>query len=134
MRFKGKVAIWYYGLIIICNLVMIEPIYHLFTTEFRLGINLILICSFLVLNISLIPFVVRNYVILDTDCLLIKFGFCNASIPYKDIKDVKTSHNPIASSAASLDRIAIISHTGNAMAYIAVRKKQQFLMELRKRI
>lgn len=134
MKFKGKVAIWFYGMILIYNLFIVQPIYHLFVTEFRMGVFLILIFTLVLLNITFIPLVVRNYVILDAECLIIHIGFWKESISYKDIKDVKPSHNPIASSAASLDRIAILSQTGNAMAYVAVREKKRFIEELRKKI
>lgn len=134
MKYKGKVAIWYYCIIIIYNLVLFKITYDLLTTGSGSAGIIINILVFILLNLICIPFAVKNYVILESDCLIIQFGFTRTSISYKEMKEVKPSHNPIASSAASLDRIVIISKTGNAMAYIAVLEKSQFLNALRKRL
>lgn len=68
---------------------------------------------------------------LGEEQLIIRFGLIHSSIPYKSIKSVKPSRNPLSAPALSLDRLAI--DFGKFLpALISPVNKQDFLKELAK--
>ena len=66
-----------------------------------------LIIGFLIFNVVFLPIIVRNYVEIENDVLTVAFGFGKDSIRIGEITEIYQTHNPISSSAASLDRIVI---------------------------
>ena len=79
MRIKGKISIWFWGVAVGANLVMI---YSLCTDENKIAIFI----GWILLNLLLLPILFRNYV---------------------EIKDMYKIHDPISTTAASFDRTVL---------------------------
>ena len=112
MKFKGKVAVWYYLVILAVNLLLIKGI---FSPGGNSGdgffAQMSTLIALLVCNGLMIPIAVRNDVVLEKERLVIHFGFMTQRIPYREITKIKRTHNPLSSMAASLDRIDTVSYT-----------------------
>ncbi|MDO4321186.1 MAG: PH domain-containing protein [Lachnospiraceae bacterium] len=124
MRLKGKVAVWFWLILFGANAIMI---YELIFSRDNLAA---LIIGFLVCNIIFWPIVLRNYVEIKDDKLTVCFGLGKDSIEIKEITEVYTTHDPIASSAASLDRIVIKGRRQELMC--SVCDKEKLFHELRR--
>lgn len=125
MKFKGKIAIWWYAFIALLNAVCFWIIFT--KTTFWGIVGGVATC--IVFNVLFIPTLFNNYVELKSTELHITFGLSNQAIPYKDIRLVAKSHNPMVSCAASLDRLYIAHATGNTM--ISIQDKEKFMKELK---
>ena len=95
------------------------------------SMTVIMLLSFVIYNLAFVPFVIRNYVEVTEDQVLIAFGFSKVVIPISGITEVYTTHNPISSTAASLDRIVLLGQHGQAMC--AVTDKEAFFSCLREK-
>lgn len=86
----------------------------------------------LVLMIIFIPILYNNSVILDLNnrTIIINFGFKKIKLSIDKIISVNFTHNPIASTAASLDRLAI--HTKYETYYISLKKNREFVDKINK--
>lgn len=124
MKFKGKTAVWYWGILLIVNGMYFFPFDYLKGRETELLIY-VLIADFV-----LLPPIVRNYLFLTKDTLTIYFGFGKDEIKVREILEVKETRNPIAAGATSMDRIVI--RTRQKEMICAIRNKQAFYKELRK--
>lgn len=124
MKFKGKIAVWWYAFIIILNAACLWVIFSKSTLWGIMGGAAVCITF----NVLFIPTLFNNYVELSGKGLQITFGLSSQTIPYKDIRLVAASHNPMVSCAASLDRLYIAHAAGNVM--IAVYDKEHFIKEL----
>ncbi|MBU9745553.1 PH domain-containing protein [Lachnospiraceae bacterium ASD3451] len=60
------------------------------------------------INLIFLPNLIRNRVEIRDDKLYLYFGFFKDSMEIASIKEVRKTHNPISSSAASLDRLLIL--------------------------
>ena len=101
MKLKGKIAAWFWMIFIGGNLLMLYEL--LFSRDSLTA----LIIGFLIFNVVFLPIIVRNYVEIENDVLTVAFGFGKDSIRIGEITEIYQTHNPISSSAASLDRIVI---------------------------
>lgn len=101
MKLKGKIAAWFWIIFIGGNLLMLYEL--LFSRDSLTA----LIIGFLIFNVVFLPIIVRNYVKIENDVLTVAFGFGKDSIRIGEITEIYQTHNPISSSAASLDRIVI---------------------------
>ena len=119
IRFKGKIAIWFWILIVLCNVVCI---YACIDKEANGGVVAGII-GLLVCNIIFLPMVIRNYVEVQEDKLIIAFGFSTETINISDITEMYESCNPLASTAASLDRVII--KAGSRMLMCSVKEKTE---------
>ncbi len=132
MRLKGKVAFWFYGIMLLVAAVEI-PIFIVSVwiepTLFGAALSLLtLICvESLCLSIA-----VRNYVEFHKEALLIIFGPIKKSIPYNDITGISVTKEPWASLAASTDRIKI-STKSKGDILISVADKERFFSEMQSR-
>ena len=125
MKFKGKVAAWFWLIIIAVNAVCIYEL--LFDPD-----NVpILLFSLALCDIIFIPIVVRNYVVIEEENLKLFFGFGKDSMRIADIVEIKGSYCPISSSAASLDRLFIMGKRQEMV--IALKDKAGFVREMQKR-
>ncbi|QNM05057.1 PH domain-containing protein [Qiania dongpingensis] len=127
MRYKGKKAIWYYAIVIFANAGIIWQL----AGSRKISEAAPLVLALIVSDLIFIPSLVRNYVVFQEDALRVAFGFLNEKIYYKDIVRVWKTHNPLASYAASLDRIAIKTRGSEFM--ISVLDKEKFLAEIKAR-
>lgn len=116
MKFQGKIGWWFW-------LVMLAGEVLLITSFFETGSKIIIIGAFLFYNLLFLPFVFRNYVEITEDKFIIAFGFNKESIPLSEVTEVYQTHNPIASSAASLDRVLIKSRRKELMCSVKNKEK-----------
>lgn len=125
MRFKGKVAVWFWGVIILTNAMFLYDLIF-----FRDSLAALLV-GIVGCNLIFLPLVIRNYVEITEESVKLVFGIFKDSIRISDIREVYQTHNVIASSAASLDRIVIKGTRNEIMC--AVKDKKGFYEELQKR-
>ena len=78
----------------------------------------------------------RTYYVLEKDYLFIRCGIGRPlRIPYKDIHTLKETHNPLSSSALSLDRIDLVfkaqnGGNGEDEVLISPVRKLEFIQQL----
>lgn len=125
MRFRGKIAIWFWAVFIIGDIV---TLCGLLTPGDGMAAGVI---GFIIFNAVFLPILLRNYVLLENDRLVICFGIGRDSIRLDEILEVYQTHDPIASSAASLDRIVIKGKRNELMC--SVTDKESLFLELKKR-
>ena len=89
-----------------------------------------LVIGIVTINIIFIPIIVRNYILLNSESITVFFGFGKESMKINEILEVYQTHNPIASSAASSDRIVIKSKRSEIMC--SVVEKDKLFQELKK--
>lgn len=125
MKFKGKIALWYWSIIVVVNL------YSLY--KIILGVNnlFIIVAALALMDIIFLPNIIRNYILISNDIIYLYFGFFRDSLAIKDIESVVSTHMPISSSAASLDRLIIKSRNNEIIA--SIKEKEKFMNELKKK-
>lgn len=125
MRIKGKTAVWYWAVLIIGNLFILSAF-----ADGKIGI-ILPVLIFIIYNLIFLPIGVRNYVEITEDRFTIAFGFSTDYINMGEIEEVYRTYNPIASSAASLDRLVIKNSRKEIIC--SVRDKNKLIEELKKR-
>ena len=135
MRFAGKVDGWYYALTVGVNVMLAWPLASFFADPAKAGafISAVVCLLCLVLcDIFITPTLLRNYVEFDgKGNLLIVFGFQKATYPVSKIRRLRETSNPLASLAASFDRIEL--RIGYEELMIAVKDKEEFFAEIERR-
>lgn len=121
MKFKGKIAIWYWIIVIVVNGMYFFDFDYLKGREIELAIY-ILIADFVFL-----PPLIRNYVILTKHTLTICFGFGKDEIKIRDIEEIKEKHSPAG--ATSFDRLVI--KTKEKDFSCSLKDKEEFLKEVK---
>ena len=124
MKFKGKIAVWFWALEILANAMI------LYDLIFKRDNIIALVIGGVILNLVFIPIIVRNYVLLNDESITLYFGFGKESIKVNEILEVYQTHKPIASSAASLDRIVIKGRRSEIMC--SVKDKTKLIEEIKK--
>ncbi|MBE5948679.1 MAG: hypothetical protein E7261_06570 [Lachnospiraceae bacterium] len=127
IRFKGKIAIWFWIVIALCEVVCI---YACFDKEANGGIVAGII-GLLICNLIFLPMVIRNYVEVQEDKLIIAFGFSTETVNISDITEMYESCNPLASTAASLDRVII--KAGSRMLMCSVKEKTELFESVKEK-
>ena len=123
--FKGKIAWWYWLIVIGTNALLLYEL--LFS-----GDSIVLLLGVLIFcNVIYLPMLIRNYVVIDELNLVLYFGLFKDSMAIENIEEIHGSHNPIASSAASLDRLVIKGKRQEMV--IALKDKAGFVREMQKR-
>jgi len=125
MKFKGKVAIWYWAICIWAEGSMVYSFFVNQEARIFLGISIVFM-SFLML-----PMLFRNYVLIEDSQIRVVFGFLKDSMEISEIREIYRTHNPLASTAASLDRLVIKGRRQEIMC--AVCDKEALFQELTKR-
>lgn len=126
MVFKGKIAVWFWAIIAAANIVLI---YEILTDPRE---RAALVVGFVICNLLFFgPILFRNYLLLEDDKVTIYFGFLKDSLELSDITEVYRTHNPLASTAASLDRIVIRGRRNEIMC--ALKEREKFFTELKRR-
>lgn len=124
MRIKGKVAPWFWMIVVFPDILLL---YEVFGGESGIAI---LVLTTALLNLIFLPMAVKNYVEIDGGTLRVVFGLVKDSMKISEIMEVYSTHNPIASSAASLDRIVIKGRRQEMMC--AVCDKKLLFQELKR--
>lgn len=131
VRFAGKVDAWFYAVFAVANLILLASLLPALDPSKQGGaiaLVVLLVC-FLALDGLTVPMLVRNYVEFDGEGnLVIVFGLSKVVLPVGSITSVRETNNPLASLAASLDRIEIKAGYNEVM--IAVKDKEAFYQEL----
>ena len=123
MRFAGKVDGWYYALTVGVNVMLAWPLASFFADPAKEGafISAVVCLLCLVLcDIFITPTLLRNYV-----------EFQKATYPVSKIRRLRETSNPLASLAASFDRIEL--RIGYEELMIAVKDKEEFFAEIERR-
>lgn len=123
MKYKGKIAPWYWAILIIVNGMAFCP--DIFGESRTTAILIYIIIA----DFVLLPPVLRNYVRLEKDELIVCFGFGKDTFKVREIAEIYPTHNPMA---ASLDGIVIKSKSGES-ATCTVKKKEELFQELKKK-
>lgn len=131
VKFKGKVAWWFYGIILGTAALLLPMLIVSAFTDPNITALIITLLSFAAVEIFCIPIVFHNFAELQSESLLIVFGLMKKQIPYNDITVLLTTHNPTSSLAASLDRIEI-KCKGKSEVMIALVDKKGFFDEIKK--
>ena len=95
-----------------------------------IGLQVIVAFVFLVWNIVFLPMLVKNYVEIDGEKLVLVLGLCRTTMEIGEIKEVYKTHNPIASGALSLDRVMIRGRRQEML--ISVCDKELLFRELKR--
>lgn len=122
MKFKGKIAVWFWLILLAGNLVMA---YELVATN---DVSAEIAAALVVFNAIFIPIVVRNYVVVDGDRMAIYFGIMKDSMEISEIMEIRRTCNPISATAASLDRIEIKGRRQEMIC--AVQDRDRLIEEL----
>ena len=129
MKCQGEIVIWFWLRIIADNVVFLYAfLYSILFEEDSVGA---MIMGIVLFNLICIPIVARNYVIVSEISVTVYFGFLKESIMLRDITEVRRTHDIIASTAASLDRISINGRWSGLMC--AVKDKEGFFKELKRK-
>ena len=131
MKFKGKISKWFYGIIMFVALILI-PIIVLAIIDKEVFVLVISLAIFALIEIFCISIVLRNFVELNSERLIIVFGFIKFSILYSDMEEIKTIKDTSSSLAASIDRIKIKYDNGKTVM-ISLQNKQEFYKEIQKK-
>ena len=124
MRFKGKIDLWFWLIMIFGDALILLA--FLDSSTIIIG----LVTAF-IYNIIFVPLVVRNYVEITDEDLRIVMGFSKVRIPLSQIVEVYRTHNPVSSMAASVDRIMIQATNNQVMC--AVIDKEAFFACLKEK-
>ena len=122
MKFKGKIAVWFWLILLAGNLVMA---YELVVSN---EVSAEIAAALVVFNAIFIPIVVRNYVVVDGDRMAIYIGIMKDSMEISEIMEIRRTCNPISATAASLDRIEIKGRRQEMIC--AVRDRDRLIEEL----
>ena len=122
MKFKGKIAVWFWMILLAGNASMA---YGLLVSS---DVSAEIVAALVVYNAIFIPIVVRNYVVVDGDRMAIYFGIMKDSMEISEIREIRMTCNPISATAASLDRIEIRGRRQEMIC--AVRDRERLIEEL----
>lgn len=121
MKFKGKIAVWYWVIVLIVNGMCFFQFDYLKGREAELAIYII------IADFVLLPPIVRNYVMLTKSKLTICFGFGKDEIKISDIVEIVEKRSPAGTT--SFDRLVV--KTKDKDYTFSVKEKEKFLQEVK---
>lgn len=130
-EFKGKNAIWFILIFIIYNLLPFFPSENEVNIDNKLGLIIVFILYYCG-DIIFIPILIKNKIELYDDYFIFYYGFSKEKIYIKDILKIHKSHNPIASSANSIDRIYI--STKYKELYVSLKQNDEFIQIIKEKL
>ena len=122
--FKGKNALWFILIFMIYNCLPFIILLKGTNMESQWFLIVLLVVYYSG-DLIFLPIMINNKIELYDDYFVFYYGFSKDQIYIKDIIDIKKSHNFIASSANSLDRLYI--HTCHKDMYIALQNNDKFM-------
>lgn len=123
-RFDGKTAWWLWFLFFIYNLIPVAII--VFDKSFIWSVGTIIeFVTCYLLNIIWLPILIRDWVDVHDDHFVLYYGFMKIKIKFENITEIKRSHNPIAATANSLDRVYVKTKTKGF--YLSLYKNDEFI-------
>lgn len=127
MKFKGKIAQWWYLAIAFLNGITIA----LFIVKRMNSVCWSLVPILLILDLYLIPVLFQNYVTIDKKNVIVQFGLLKKTIPTQDIVTVKETNAAYASFCASFDRVEIETSYSSPVS-VSVEEKKELIQALLK--
>lgn len=128
-KYEGKNAWWFIAIVVCYNIFPFGTFMDQITRSwFAVFIALFYYAG----NLLMIPIIIQNKIELYDDYFLFYYGFSKQRIELSSIKQIEKSHNVIASSANSLDRIYI--QTKDTDLYVSLKKNREFIEEIKRRI
>lgn len=127
MKFKGKVAVWWYLIIVILNAVLIGLI-------LKYGLHYIAYFYILpagLLDLYLIPVCFANYVEIDKKKLFICFGFSKEEVFVEDITAMHRADRFTLSFCASADVVLLARKNGKNVV-VSLKDNKAFMNELQR--
>lgn len=123
-RFDGKTAWWLWLLFFIYNLIPVAIIVFDKSFVWSVGTIIGFVACYL-LNIIWLPILIRDWADVYEDHFILYYGFSKFYIKIEDIISIKKSHNIVATTANSLDRIYV--ETKKKGFYLSLYKNDEFI-------
>ncbi|SCZ11744.1 PH domain-containing protein [Alkaliphilus peptidifermentans] len=128
MKYKGKVDLWWWMVLITVNglicWILIDPE--------KTNINPLFVIMILgICDIFMLHMTFKNYVLLSESSMNIVLGVFKMTIRYEEVLTVKKTKNPLSSMALSLDRLEIRSRKN--IVFISVKNREEFINDLSSR-
>ena len=127
MRFKGKVAVWWYLIIVALNVVLAWMIVK-YGLEY---ISYFYILPAGLLDLYLIPVCFANYVEIDKKKLFIRFGFSKEEVFVEDITAMHRADRFTLSFCASSD-VVLLACKNKKNIVVSLKDNKAFMEELQK--
>ncbi len=127
MKFRGKVAVWWYLIIVILNVALIGMIV-------KYGLHYISYFYILpagLLDLYLIPVCFANYVELDEKKIFIRFGFSREEVLVEDITAMHRADRFTLSFCASAD-VVLLACRNKKNVVVSLKDNKAFMDELQK--
>lgn len=127
MKFRGKVAVWWYLIIVILNVALIGMIV-------KYGLHYISYFYILpagLLDLYLIPVCFANYVELDKKKIFICFGFSREEVLVEDITAMHRADRFTLSFCASAD-VVLLACRNKKNVVVSLKDNKAFMDELQK--
>ena len=135
IRFRGKVAFWWYSLaafIVVCTIgLVIWAVFGIFNSSPDAAVTAIGAITFVLLDIFMIDSCIRNYVDLKENSLEVRVSVFSETVSYSAISFIKETNSVWASLSTSLDRLQI-RYGSYDDVLIAVKDKEGFLSEMQR--
>lgn len=133
MRFRGKIAPWWYAIVILIAASSIwlaaQSVTAIVTSNPETAILIISTLVFIFFDVFMIDSCIRNYVDLSENSLRVRVSVFSETVPYSKITLIKETNSAWASLSTSLDRINI-RYGLYTDVLIAVKDKETFLEEI----
>lgn len=123
-RFDGKTAWWLWALFIVYNMIPFAIVIFDTTFVWNAGTIVGFIVCYLV-NIIWLPILIRDFVDVFDEYFVFYYGFRKITIKFEDVISISKTHNPIAATANSFDRLHIVTKSRNI--YISLYKNDEFI-------
>lgn len=127
MKFKGKVAFWWYLIIVILNAVLIGLIVkyglHYISYFYILPIG--------ILDLYLVPVCFMNYVEVEKNKIFIRFGFSKEEIFAEDVTAMRRADRFVLSFCASTD-VVLLTCRNQKNVVVSLQDNQAFMSQIQK--
>lgn len=135
IRFRGKVAFWWYAIVVIfiagTIALAISAAFGIADSSPDAVLTAIIAIIFIIIDIFMIDCCIRNYVDLKENSLDVRLSVFSATIPYSAMRLIKETNNVLASLSTSLDRLQI-RYGKYSDVLISVKDKEGFLSEIQR--
>ncbi len=127
MRFKGRVAVWFYFVTVLGLLLLgILSVISAFSGE--IWALILCLTMMVIFGLYCIPAIFRNYVELRKDCIYISFGFICRKIRYSSVISIYPSSN--ASFNSPLNKLEIVYEDSTESVLISIYDSDIFFREI----
>ncbi len=127
MRFKGKIAVWFY-LVTVLGLLLLGALSVISAVSGEIWALILCLTMTVIFGIYCIPAVFRNYVELRDDCIYITFGFICRTIEYSSVISIYPSDT--SSFNSSLNKLEIVYDDSPESVVINIYDSDVFFREI----